>query len=426
MVGDSTRATEPEDAQARRGWLVPPLPDQPELVRPVRLAAAAAWAALGVCLLATFNAFVLAPLLATTALPGSWRFLPLGFAVLYLLSISLLRRRLYFVGRIVLMATGCLQVVSFARLIGLEPGTPYLVLVPLVAAPLLFARRESLGLWIALGMSLATLAGVHLVGAGKPPLVPVDAAFVPWVRVAVLALGGSLAVAALVWNNHLVTTAQEALAREKRHSDELLLNILPQPVAERLKRGVNPLADGFDQVTVLFADIVGFTSYAAEQDPEDVVVFLNEVFSGFDALAERHGVEKIKTIGDAYMIGSGLPKPRSDHAEAAAEMALGMMEHVKALNERSGVNLEVRIGIHSGRVVAGVIGHKKFAYDLWGDTVNVASRLEDTGAASRIHVSEDSHRLLAELYDFEPRGATELKGRGAIPTYFLLHRREAA
>ena len=176
---------------------------------------------------------------------------------------------------------------------------------------------------------------------------------------------------------------KQLLEIEKEKSERLLLNILPQSIAERLKGGERNIAERFAEVTVLFADIVDFTSLANQTDPDDLVTLLNELFSRFDRLAERHGLEKIKTIGDSYLVVGGLPLPRPDHAEAVAEMALGMLESVHDLNSDSGISLRVRIGLNTGPVVAGVIGRKKFTYDLWGTAVNLASRMQSSGIPIR-------------------------------------------
>ena len=210
---------------------------------------------------------------------------------------------------------------------------------------------------------------------------------------------------------------------ERERSDQLLLNILPVPIADRLKAGEGTIADGFDEVTVLFSDLVGFTKMSAGISAETLVGRLNSVFRSFDALATDLGVEKIKTIGDAYMVVGGLPLPQSDHAERIAGMGLGMLAAIDEYNSDADEPLGIRIGINTGPVVAGVIGSTKFAYDLWGDAVNTASRMESTGIPGRIQVSESSKILLESSYDLEHRGPVEVKGKGQMDTYFLLQRR---
>jgi class 3 adenylate cyclase len=215
---------------------------------------------------------------------------------------------------------------------------------------------------------------------------------------------------------------RRALDAERERSEQLLLNVLPAPIAARLKQGEEVIADGFAEVTVLFADLVDFTRRSQETTPERVVRILDDLFSALDQLAERHGLEKIKTIGDAYMAVGGLPEPRPDHAEAVAEMALAVREEVARHLDPGGRPLAVRIGIDTGPVVAGVIGRRKFSYDLWGDTVNTASRMESHGVAGCIQVTDRAYRRLRDRYRFERRGPIEVKGKGELVTWFLVGR----
>ena len=213
--------------------------------------------------------------------------------------------------------------------------------------------------------------------------------------------------------------AEAALRLEQEKSDRLLLNVLPQPIAERLKQDQSIIADTFAEVTVLFADIVGFTQISSQISPPELVSLLNDIFSTFDRLAEKHGLEKIKTIGDAYMVVGGLPMPRSDHAEAIAQMALDMQQAIIEFSDTHNQDFSIRIGINSGPVVAGVIGIKKFIYDLWGDTVNTASRMESHGLPGCIQVTSATYQRLQDKYVFESRGAIEVKGKGQMTTYLL-------
>ncbi|RYZ57170.1 MAG: adenylate/guanylate cyclase domain-containing protein, partial [Proteobacteria bacterium] len=206
-------------------------------------------------------------------------------------------------------------------------------------------------------------------------------------------------------------------------SDRLLLNVLPGPIAERLKTGENLIVDRFESVTVMFADIAGFTALSSRTSPEALVTMLNELFSMFDTLAEKHGLEKIKTIGDSYMAVAGVPHPVADHATAIAHMALEMQAGVEAYAKRTGTELSIRIGLHTGSVVAGVIGTKKFIYDLWGDTVNMASRMESHGVPGRVQVSEATYHLLVGQFELEARGAIDIKGKGAMNTYLLVRQK---
>jgi adenylate cyclase len=222
---------------------------------------------------------------------------------------------------------------------------------------------------------------------------------------------------------HRVESRTVELKQEKDRSENLLLNILPATIVERLKHNDSVPAEQFDQATILFADIVGFTSLSAKLDPMELVTGLNQIFSAFDQLADKYGLEKIKTIGDAYMVVGGLPLRQVNHAQAIASMALEMQTEMLRLNQVMGEPLEIRIGIHTGPVVAGVIGIRKFIYDLWGDTVNVASRMESHGQPGFIQVTEATYDLLKNDYVLQSRGTIEVKGRGLMHTYWLLDNR---
>jgi class 3 adenylate cyclase len=209
------------------------------------------------------------------------------------------------------------------------------------------------------------------------------------------------------------------LQAEKSKSDALLLNILPASVVERMRQGEVGIADRFPEATILFSDLVGFTNLASRSSPGQIIEILNNLFSSFDALAKRLRLEKIKTIGDAYMVAGGLPEEQPDHAVAVADMALGMIEAVRQIGRQFGEPLEARIGIHSGDVVAGIIGQHRFIYDVWGDTVNTASRLESSGLPNRIQISEATYQRVRESFHCELRGPVEMKGKGTMLTYFL-------
>ncbi|NER96326.1 MAG: PAS domain S-box protein [Symploca sp. SIO1B1] len=217
--------------------------------------------------------------------------------------------------------------------------------------------------------------------------------------------------------------AEEALRYQQEQTERLLLNILPKPIAERLKNEQGTIAENFAEVTVLFADIVGFTELSAKISAPELVELLNAIFSKFDKLAGQHGLEKIKTIGDAYMVVGGLPKIQPNHAEAIAEMAMDMQAAVAELNQERGQEFHIRIGINTGPVVAGVIGVSKFIYDLWGDAVNTASRMESHGVAGKIHLTASTYKYLRDKYLFEDRGQITVKGKGEMSTYFLVGRK---
>ncbi|MEA5464318.1 adenylate/guanylate cyclase domain-containing protein [Leptothoe sp. PORK10 BA2] len=220
-----------------------------------------------------------------------------------------------------------------------------------------------------------------------------------------------------------VAQRTEALEKERIKSEKLLHNILPVSIAERLKENEETIADGFEEVTVLFCDIVDFTPLSSQISPKELVDFLSQVFSKFDHLCGRHQLEKIKTIGDAYIVVGGLPGSATDHVSAIANMALDMLQALQSFtyptSDKTHRPLQGRIGIHMGPVVAGVIGTKKFAYDLWGDTVNVASRMESQGKPGKIQVTPIIYEKLANQYVFEQRGLTSIKGKGKITTYWL-------
>jgi adenylate cyclase len=215
----------------------------------------------------------------------------------------------------------------------------------------------------------------------------------------------------------------EALRIEKERSEQLLLNILPKEIVTRLNSGETMIADKLSNVTILFADLVAFTKLWSRLSARDLVRLLNGLFSEFDRLALDLGVEKIKTVGDAYMVAGGLPEPRADHAHAVADMALAMIETVERMNCELPMPLQMRIGIHSGDVVAGAIGTHKFVYDIWGDAVNIASRMESHGVPNRTQVSAATHRHLHERFRLQPHGSVDIKGKGPMETYFLLGRR---
>ncbi|PZV16218.1 MAG: hypothetical protein DCF20_08745 [Pseudanabaena sp.] len=212
----------------------------------------------------------------------------------------------------------------------------------------------------------------------------------------------------------------QELHLEKERSESLLLNMLPEPIAKKLKYSRASMADGFEEVSVLFADIVGFTELSSNMSPLELVGLLNRIFSMFDNLCDHYKLEKIKTIGDAYMVVSGLPEPRADHAAAIASMALDMQKAISQVKSREGIQISMRIGINSGPVIAGVIGTKKFIYDLWGDTVNVASRMESLGLAKAIQVTEETYLRLRDQFNFEKRGLIPVKGKGEMLTYWLV------
>lgn len=212
------------------------------------------------------------------------------------------------------------------------------------------------------------------------------------------------------------------LRQQRQQADRLLVNILPYRIAQRLKSDSRIVPESLERVSVLFADLVDFTAASTEMNPDQLVTLLNEVFSMFDQLAEFHGLEKIKTIGDAYMVAGGVPMPQEHHDQAIAQFALDIREAIQQFSRSDGNPFQIRVGIHTGPVVAGVIGRRKFAYDLWGDTVNLASRMESTGEAQKIQVTPEFYHRLKDQFKFEPRGDIAIKGRGQVATYWLIDR----
>ena len=209
------------------------------------------------------------------------------------------------------------------------------------------------------------------------------------------------------------------IENKNRENEELLLNVLPAPIANRLRGGEQGIADGFAEVTVAFADLVGFTALTSEMPPQEVVTFLNGLFTRFDVAASDLGIEKIKTVGDAYMAVCGLPEPVANHAERMVRMAIRMVHITREHAMEHNVSMKLRVGVNSGPVVAGVIGKSKYIYDLWGDTVNLASRMESGGIPDSVQVTRPVYEQLKDQFVFEPRGAIEVKGKGKVEAWLL-------
>ena len=248
-----------------------------------------------------------------------------------------------------------------------------------------------------------------------------------WFQSAMIALnvsvGGAIVFILLALFAKQREEALTALRSEQVKAENLLLNILPRSIAEKLKDDTHTIADQFTAASILFADVVDFTPWSERLAPADVVGILDHLFSHFDTLAERYGLEKIKTIGDCYMVASGVPTPRADHARALAHMALDMLEAMRSSDDVGHLGLELRVGINSGPVVAGVIGRKRFLYDLWGDAVNTASRMESHGTPGRIQITRATYELLADAFECEPRGTITVKGKGEMEAWYLVGRR---
>jgi len=291
---------------------------------------------------------------------------------------------------------------------------------------LLFDNRRKAMVWFVAFTAIVIVAGMFDLGVFGPLLrdvgpVPANLIIVFFIM---NAIGPSMVVFTLLtYFTHMLDRAHDQLVIEQEKTDALVANILPPNIARRLKDGEQTIADCIDSASILFADIAGFTPLSAELGVERVVELLNDLHSGFDAIMEQRGLEKIRTIGDGYMAASGVPTPRADHAHALADAALDMIAFTHELSARYGFPIRLRIGINSGAVMAGVIGRKKFSYDIWGDPVNVASRMESHGVAGAIQIAERTHVLIRDAFITEPRGTIEIKGKGKMETWFLVGRK---
>jgi len=384
------------------------LQEDPEPIRRQKLIAF--FAAFG----AIFSSFVLTILFFLTELNAlGWIHLAYALTFAGLVTMALIRPSAF---PIMTIGIGIASVVANLAAHGLSGGFAggmwflgWLIMIPL---NMFLANGTQTGMTafiLCLGAFLAA-AVLEPRFAASPMNIPhnIRILFNTLVLIVVTVLG-------FIWSFYFVRELDAARAR----ADALLLNILPAPIAGRLKRDASTIADGFSEVTVLFADIVNFTTLSADADPVDVVAFLNTIFSEFDALAQRHGLEKIKTIGDAYMVAGGLPVPRPDHCEAVVAFGLDMLAAVKRHMTWQGEPVQLRVGVNTGPVVAGVIGRHKFIYDLWGDAVNVASRMESNGVVDVIQVTAAVRNKLAGKYEFEERPPIYIKGKGDMVTYLL-------
>ena len=289
------------------------------------------------------------------------------------------------------------------------------ILAPLGALVFLEVRR-------AIRWFVAYLAVFLTTGILGELVVP-DAALPDWFSSMMLALnvvfGGTVVFVLLAFFAHQRRVALSELKVERDKAEALLLNVLPRSIADRLRTEGGTIADSFDSATVLFADVADFTPLAQRLPPAELVGLLDRLFSRFDELVERHGLEKIKTIGDCYMVAAGVPVPRPDHARATALLALDMRDAMQSTEWLGETGLELRIGIGSGAVVAGVIGRKRFLYDLWGDAVNTASRMESHGTPGEIQITHATRELLEGEFVCRPRGIVSVKGKGEMPTWYL-------
>src|SRR5689334_18140006 len=289
------------------------------------------------------------------------------------------------------------------------------ILAPLAA--LVFSDVRSAARWYV--AYLVVFLGSGIAGEIVGPIwEPLPVWFTSTMLALNIAVGGTIVFTLLAVFARQRRDALSALRQEQAKSENLLLNILPRSIADKLKAQTQPIADHFDSASILFADVVDFTPWSERLPPAEVVGYLDRLFSHFDELAERYRLEKIKTIGDCYMVAAGVPTPREDHACALASMALDMLEAMRSHDEIAHLGLELRIGINSGPVVAGVIGRKRFLYDLWGDAVNTASRMESYGTPGRIQITRATCELLSDEFECEPRGTIEVKGKGELEAWY--------
>jgi class 3 adenylate cyclase len=316
--------------------------------------------------------------------------------------------------RVTLVVVAVAAILSVGLATGPAAGTDMYFLAMLSAIWLGFSPKERATAWFATVLCAAGIAALRIIGARVGPLVPMPH---PEVAAALNVITTFTMILSLsVYSRRRTIEAEAAIEAERARSDALLRNMLPESIAQQLKDAPHAIAQGHDAVTVLFADIVGFTPLSQTMTPQELVRLLNDVFTAFDAMAQRHGLEKIKTIGDAYMVVGGVPAARADHAAAVAAMALEMRGAIARFHP--GLNL--RLGMHTGPAVAGVIGTAKYSYDLWGDTVNTAARMESHSEPGRIQLTAECRAALGERFSVEDRGTVPIKGKGPMQTYWLV------
>ena len=354
--------------------------------------------------------------------PVGW--VPLGYFTVLLAGILVFSRtrnfgQLLLVGQVAILLAPTLSMAPLGGFLDAGGVGLWGILAPLAA--LVFSDVRSAARWFVAWAVVFLGSGFvgELLG-GVSPAPP------RWFTTTMLALnvtvGGAIFFTLLALFARQRRDALAALRVEQEKAENLLLNVLPQSIAERLKVETRTIADHFGSASILFADVVDFTPLSERLAPAEIVVLLDDLFSHFDALAERHGLEKIKTIGDCYMVAAGVPSPRPDHARALALMALDMQAAMRSVDEVGHLGLDLRVGINSGPVVAGVIGRKRFLYDLWGDAVNTASRMESQGVPGHIQVGPSTYERLRDSYLFEERQRLQVKGKGEMVTYLLLGR----
>ncbi len=311
----------------------------------------------------------------------------------------------------------------YAWLAGADAGFQFFLLAgPAILVMVLGSKRAVLAALYCLAFIIVFLA-IELLFPRRSAYMDMSDAVATFTFLSAICMSAVINLVAAFYTFRLAEQSEEAFEAEHERSERLLLNLVPVSIAERLKRRPNEIiADTLPEVTILFADIVGFTQRASGMPADRLVAFLNRIFLAFDRLADEHGLEKIKTIGDAYMVAGGMPEQRPDHARAVADMALGMIATTRDISAELGEEVAVRIGIHTGPAIAGVIGETKLFYDVWGDTVNVAARMEAHGEPGRIQVSLPARTAIGTDYTFVGRGMVKIKGKGEMPTFWLTGR----
>jgi adenylate cyclase len=358
--------------------------------------------------------------------PVGW--VPLGYAAVLLAAIVVFSRtrnfgQLLLVGQVAILLAPTLSMIPLGGFLASGGVGLWGILAPLGA--LVFSDARSAARWYVAYVVVFLGSGIAgELSGGVSPTVP------EWFTSTMLALnvtvGGTIVFTLLALFADQRRNALAALRVEQAKAESLLLNILPRSIADKLKAEPQTIADQFSSASILFADVVDFTPLSERLPPDEVVGLLDRLFSHFDVLAERYGLEKIKTIGDCYMVAAGVPSPRADHARALALMALDMVASMRSVEEVGHLGLELRVGINSGPVVAGVIGRKRFLYDLWGDAVNTASRMESQGTSGRIQITRATKELLEDEFVCEPRGTIPVKGKGEMEAWYLVGRRADA
>jgi guanylate cyclase len=400
LVGADPR--DDDDMRARKALLV--------LISVLILPVAALWGAL---YLAFGSPVGLAPLVYFAVLLGS------------ILVFARTRdfRLLLRVGQVAILLAPTLSMIPLGGFLASGGVGLWGILAPLGA--LVFSSVRDAARWYVAYLVVFLVSGLlgELRGPVPPPI-PV------WFTSTMLALnvvvGGGIMFTLLAVFASQRRDALLALRAEQEKAEDLLLNILPRSIADKLKAHTQPIADQFASASILFADVVDFTPLSERLSPAELVGVLDHLFSHFDTLVERYGLEKIKTIGDCYMVAAGVPMPRPDHARAMALMALDMLQAMRSSDDVGHLGLEIRVGINSGPVIAGVIGRKRFLYDLWGDAVNTASRMESHGTPGRIQITQATYELLTDEFEFEPRGRIAVKGKGDVEAWYLVGRRASA